>query len=222
MNDEDVIITKVRKGKAKKSSALEKPVESVQGAKEPLLEGDERFGIRPSSVPVVPVSSAPAPLSNAPTAVAPLVEPKVEATKTRKKSAKALAKEEIIETEKQLKKAQLEQEQDMRRRALDEIQKLESLKAQLLREEIQKQIEAEARGEVRRTRKTQKSASAEGEKKKTTRKIVKDLMPALAPALAPVPTPAPVPAPAPASTPAQQAPTRPKNLFSQRGGRLFF
>lgn len=245
MNDEQVVITKLRKGRPKKPSALEKGPQEVgpdgsgaspQGEKGAFLEGDARFGIRPSSDPLVlPGNGGPSTPHNPDvSALASALAPVGSAPpKTRKKSAKALAKEELIEAEKQLKKAQLEQEQEMRKKALEEIAKLEALKAQLLREEIQKQIEAEAKGEVKRTRKTQAATTAEGEKKKTNKKLVKNLMPEPAPVLppagsalppTPVSTPALAPAPVPIPLPAglSSAPLRSANLFSQRGGRPYF
>lgn len=209
MQNEEIIITKVKttRGK-KKASALER---NDLPSEVPLLQEVGADSIGPSSPSVLPVSPPNPPLNSQ-----PVVE-----TKPRKKSAKTLAKEELIEAEKQMKKLQLEQETALRSRALAELQKLEDLKAQLLREEIQKQIEAEARGEVKRTRKTREASSATSEKKKTTRKIVKDLLPEQPAPPTPIPIPPPVaPSPAPVRT-TPQPPGRPANPFSSRGGRTF-
>lgn len=219
MDNEEIIITKVRKGRAKKqSSQLEKvSQEESRGNQDQVLEAIGADGIRPIPSPIIPPGIVPSLQAN----IVHLVSPSVE-KKPRKKSVKTLAKEELIEAEKQLKKAQLEQEQEMRKKALEEIQKLESLKAQLLREEIQKQIESEAKGEVKRTRKSQKVSSAEGEKKKTTRKLVKDLMPSSSPIpeVSRINSSAPIRSVIPPTVVSQ--PSSRSNPFSQRGGRSYF
>lgn len=198
MADESIIITKVKSTKSKKKpSDLETPViESI---------GSDSIG------PVVPQVVIPVP----PVVPQVVITPPVETPrKPRAKSAKAIAKAEIIQVEKMMKQEQLKAEQDMRNRALEEIQKLETLKAQLLREEIQKQIQAEARGEVKRTRKTQESSSALVEKKKTTKNIVKDLMPEKVE----------MPSVGSSRPPQPQVQTRAPvgNIFSSKFGRTYF
>lgn len=212
-NDDNIIITQVKpKRTRKKPSELESnDVSELPGASSSV----QQMGT-PSIAPVSLLSSVPVipPVQNA------IVEAKLRAP--RKKSAKTLAKEELIETEKEMKKLQLEREQEMRQKAFEEIQKLETLKSQLLREEIQKQIQSEAQGEIKRTRKTRDSASASVEKKKTTKKVVKDLMPdsiIQPPRIQPQIQNQIVPQIVP------QIPSRPSssftNIFSQKGGRTF-
>jgi hypothetical protein len=256
MNDQTVIITKVpgKKAKApKRASQLEKPVDNnlqdqtVKSTSQVVPSVLQPIGADGIGAVVLPdLVDANIGLPSKPQVPPVSVEPLVGVEKkTRRKSAKALAKEELIEAEKQLKVKQLEQEQEMRRKALDEIQKLEALKAQLLREEIQRQIELEAQGEIKRTRKTRQVATAEVEKKKATRKVTKQLMPDNIPSVGPsnpqadyyhqfqqpvLQTPAPVCQPPPAYQPPPQAPvvapkqpvTQSNPFFRMKNGRLYF
>lgn len=241
MNDETVIVTKVQptKGKGrKKASALEKPIDESQSIQSPnqsvpvVLQpvGADGIGTSLPSHSTHSYSGVP----SQPQVPAASIQPVAQVEKKpRKKSAKAIAKEELIEAEKEFKRKQLEQEQDMRRKALEEIQKLEALKAQLLREEIQKQIEQEAAGEIKRTRKTRQVATAEVEKKKATRKVTKTLMPDSVPSVGPSnpnseyysQPPVQYTPPQPIVQPPVQAPVPVKKsnaLFTMRNGRLYF